>query len=146
MVAISAIMTRDVFTLPASATLDEAAFALSTRRIGGAPVRDEGGHIVGVLSRADLTDPERVGTAKTAGELMTPGFVAVHESDPAIDAVRLMVSEDAHRLLILDERGELVGIVTATDLVRALASQEPPVEEGPEGTGGGDHEGPVTIH
>lgn len=145
MVAIGAIMTRDVFVLPASATLDEAAYALATRRIGGAPVRDDGGQIVGVLSRADLTDPERVGTARTAGELMTPGFVAVQESDPAIDAVRLMVSEDAHRLLILDAHGELVGIVTATDLVRTLAAQGPPVEGGPESPGS-NHDGPVTIH
>jgi CBS-domain-containing membrane protein len=128
---ISDIMTRNVFVLPASASADDAAFALVVRDIGAAPVRDDAGRIVGVVSRSDLTDPVRAaGLAGahgdparelSAGELMTPGFTAAEASDSAIDAARLLAEEAAHRLLILDADGALAGIVTPTDLLRALA-------------------------
>ena len=130
MIRIGDIMTRDVFVLPASASADEAVVALVVRDIGAAPVRDAEGRIVGVVSRADLTDPDRVaairgshkesGRRLAVGDLMTPGFTAARPSDLAIDAARLLVEEAAHRLLILDDGG-LAGIVTPTDVLRALA-------------------------
>jgi CBS-domain-containing membrane protein len=129
MVAIRDIMTRDVFVLPASASLEEAARALVQRDIGAAPVRDAAGRVVGVLSRSDLTDRERVAAVRAAldpprplgaADLMTPGFAAVRDSDPAAAALDLLANESTHRILVLDEAGDLVGLVTAGDLLRAL--------------------------
>jgi CBS-domain-containing membrane protein len=129
------IMTRDVFVLSASASLEEATQALVVRDIGAAPVRDAGGWIVGVVSRSDLTDPERraalrdaraSGYAARAADLMTPGFLAARPSDAAVEAARLLVAEDAHRLLVFDDEGALVGIVTPTDVLRALAGSRRP--------------------
>jgi len=57
---IADVMTRDVFTLDASTPAETAAWELSVRGFTGAPVRDARGRLVGVLSRSDLTDPERV--------------------------------------------------------------------------------------
>ena len=129
MVAIRDIMTRDVFTLPASASLDEAARALVARDIAAAPVRDAAGRIVGLLSRSDLCDDERVAAVRAAldrrrplaaADLMTPHFAAVRAEDPAAAALDLLANEAAHRVLVLDDAGELVGLVTAGDLLRAL--------------------------
>jgi CBS-domain-containing membrane protein len=126
------IMTRDVPVVPAIAALDEVAAALVLRDVAGAPVRGESGRIVGVISRADLLDGERIAAVCAASEdpsgtpraeaLMTPGFVVAHPGDPAITAVRLLLGEPAHRLLVFNERDELTGIVTPADLLRALAS------------------------
>ena len=46
------IMTRRVFTLPASLSLEGAAWALAHRGVSGAPVLDDDGQLVGVLSDA----------------------------------------------------------------------------------------------
>jgi CBS-domain-containing membrane protein len=128
-VAIRDIMSREVFALPASVSLDEAARALVERDIGAAPVRDDAGRVVGVLSRSDLCDRERVAAVRAAldpprplgaADLMTPGFAAVHASDPAVAALDLLANEASHRVLVLDEAGALVGLVTAGDLLRAL--------------------------
>jgi CBS-domain-containing membrane protein len=132
--AIRDIMTRDVFALAASATLAEAACALVARDIGAAPVRDAGGRIVGILSRSDLVDRERVAAVRAAldpprplgaADLMTPAFATVHESAPAAEAVDLLATDAAHRVLVLDDRGAIVGLVTAGDLLRALVPPPP---------------------
>jgi len=127
--AIRDIMTREVFTLPHAASLEDAAHALVARDIGAAPVRDADGRVVGVLSRSDLCDLERVAALRAAldprrplraADLMTPGYAAVRPSDPAAAALDLMANEAAHRILVLDDAGALVGVVTAGDLLRAL--------------------------
>ena len=143
MLKIADIMTRDVFTLAPDQPADEAADALAARGVSGAPVRDASGRIVGVLSRSDLTDPERrpPGVARTVGDLMTPGMLALRDSDLAMNAVRLMVREEVHRIIILDEAGELAGIVTASDVLRALVAGDP-LDESSDG----DPSDPVTIH
>lgn len=50
------VMQSDVVTVEASAPLSEVERLLAEHRIGGAPVVDEAGHIVGVLSVRDLVD------------------------------------------------------------------------------------------
>src|SRR4051812_33131822 len=53
------IMTRDVKTVPADATLQEAAALLMTHNISGAPVVDANGKMVGIVSEADLLSEAR---------------------------------------------------------------------------------------
>jgi CBS-domain-containing membrane protein len=124
MLKIRDIMTRDVFTLSPQATPEEAAWALAVRGISGAPVRDAMGRLLGVLSRADLSDPDRAAwrsAGKTVRDLMTPALLTLRAADPVLNAVQLMVREEIRRIVILDEYGQLAGIVTATDVLRALA-------------------------
>jgi CBS domain-containing protein len=124
MLKIADIMTRDVFTLGASWPADHAALELSLRGFTGAPVRDEGGRLVGVLSRSDLMDPERNEGGldhKEVQDLMTPAMFTLHPSAPALQAIRLMVREGIHRVIVMDERRDMVGIITATDILNAMA-------------------------
>ena len=48
------VMTTDVLTLRPSDTVDAAARALAERGVGGAPVVDDDGRLVGIVSRGDL--------------------------------------------------------------------------------------------
>ena len=48
------VMTRDVIVLTPEMTLREAAELLATKAISGAPVVDEDGKVVGMLSESDL--------------------------------------------------------------------------------------------
>jgi CBS-domain-containing membrane protein len=50
------IMRRDVVTVPYSASLSEVERVLSDHRISGAPVTDEAGHLIGVVSMKDLME------------------------------------------------------------------------------------------
>lgn len=155
MLKIGDIMTREVFTLRPTATADEASWALAVRGISGAPVRDGMGRLVGVVSRSDLTDPERhpLGLGdQTIREIMTPAMLTLHESDPALNAVRLMVREEVHRILVVNDAGDLVGIITPTDVLRAMLEGDS-IDDGHderdrEATPANDQHGagPVIIH
>lgn len=48
------VMKKDVITIPARASLREAALILEEEDIHGAPVVDAAGHVVGIVSRSDL--------------------------------------------------------------------------------------------
>jgi len=116
-------MTRDVLSVRANATVQSAAWSLATQSVGGAPVRDSAGHVTGILSKSDVVDSVRVHDEpkKTKVEsVMTPVVWAVHPDDSALDAATLMVDKGIHRVVVLDGPGQLAGIVTATDILRAL--------------------------
>jgi CBS-domain-containing membrane protein len=124
MLRVGDIMTRNVFTLSEQTSLEEAAWGLTANAVSGAPVRDHHGRLVGVLSKTDLVDPARAetrGEIPTVADAMTPALLALRVDNPAMDAVRLMVADGIHRVIVIDERGRLAGIVTPMDVLRALA-------------------------
>jgi CBS domain-containing protein len=124
MLKISDVMTREVFTLSASTPAETAAWELSVRGFTGAPVRDARGRLVGVLSRGDLADPERNQggiESKEVQDLMTPALFTLEPSEPLSRAARLMVREGIGRVMVMD-RGQLVGIVTSSDILSQVGS------------------------
>jgi IMP dehydrogenase len=120
------IMTRRVFTLPASLSLEGAAWALAHRGVSGAPVRDDDGELVGVLSETDLLEA-KVGDQiddplRVVADAMTPALLAVGPNEPVAEVVALMIAHRAHRVLVLGDAGELLGIITTVDVLRELAA------------------------
>jgi CBS domain-containing protein len=116
------IMTTDVYAVHAGASVEESARALNSRRISGAPVVD-GSRIVGVISMTDLAQPwSRLADGSAPVDaIMTRLIYAVRPGDPVMTAVRLMVEEDIHRAVVVTHEGRLAGMITAMDVLRALA-------------------------
>ena len=111
------VMTPDPLTLSADTTTHEAAAILSEHRISGAPVVDDSGRIIGIVSEYDLI--ARSGT--TVGQVMTRDVVTVPDS-ATVDRVRaLLVTQRLKRLPIVNAQGKLVGLISRADLVRELA-------------------------
>ncbi len=124
MLRVKDIMTKSVFTLEAKASMVEAAWALTRRKINGAPVRDEEGRLVGMLSRSDLVNPEPHDWIKGEAlveDLMTPQVLGLYEDDAAVAAAHGMNEANVHQALVYGPNGELAGIVAAMDIVRAVA-------------------------
>jgi arabinose-5-phosphate isomerase len=125
MLTVRDIMTANVFTVEADASAEEAAWGLTRRHIGGAPVRDSRGNLVGVLSKGDLVNPEPSQWIKgepTVGDLMNPDVLALYSEDPALAAAAGMVKRNIHRIVVLDEDQKLIGIVTSMDIVKAVVA------------------------
>jgi CBS domain-containing protein len=55
---------------------------------------------------------------------MTRVVFGVREEDALKWAIRLMVDEHVHRVAVTDRAGHLVGIVTAMDVLRAIAPEK----------------------
>ena len=125
MLTVRDIMTTNVYTVEANASAEEAAWGLTRRHIGGAPVRDGDGNLVGVLTKGDLVNPEPAQWIKgeaTVGDLMNPDVLALYRDDPALAAALGMVARNIHRVVVLDEEQKMCGIVTSMDIVMAVAA------------------------
>jgi CBS domain-containing protein len=142
------IMVKEVVTVGPEALVKEIAALMLERRISGLPVVDGGGRILGVVSEGDLirrpeieTDRVKLGWlrllvsdearardfvkhhGRTAREVMTQPAITVAADAPLAEIVRLMERHRVKRLPVV-ERGKLAGVVTRTDLLRALVARQ----------------------
>jgi CBS domain-containing protein len=124
-------MTPSPVSIREGATVREAVELLTRREISGAPVIDEAGRPVGVVSRGDILvhDREAVddggdgdeGGGTRVRDIMTPVVFCVSPDAPASRVVREMVDLKVHRLFVVDNLGTLVGVITVLDVLRHLA-------------------------
>ena len=139
MLKVKDLMTRDLLTLEPNTSNREAAEILATENVSGAPVV-HAGKPLGIVSARDLlefiaalpADPEAVSGGlehgilddHTVEEAMTRGPLTTITPDaPASRAAEVMQAEHIHRLPVVDD-GRLVGIITTTDLVKAVADRK----------------------
>jgi len=125
MLKVSDIMTREVYTVESDASAEEAAWGLTRRHIGGAPVRDHNGGLVGMLTKGDLVNPEPAQWIRgeaTVEDVMNPDVLALYAEDPAVTAAIGMAQRKIHRVVVIDADGRMAGIVTAFDIVKAVAA------------------------
>ena len=125
------IMTRVVATAAPSTRVKEAARLMSERDVGMLPVCD-GGRVVGVLTDRDITVravAEGLDTARTTvREIMTPEVVFCYDYEDVKHAVASMELKQIRRVLVLNRRKQLVGVLSIGDLAldtgdRALAGE-----------------------
>jgi CBS domain-containing protein len=115
------LMKRDVQSVMETDTAQQAAEIMAVRNIGFLPVCDAARNIVGTLTDRDIA--VRViaqGLSPTdclVADAMTRGVVACHPDDPLTTAEELMAKHHVSRLVITDEDGYLVGVISLSDLV-----------------------------
>ena len=122
-VPVADVMTTDVETLPANATLGDVAPLLRRRGAHSAyPIVDGDGRCVGIVSRGDLLFQDAVPDRTPVLEFATTELVSVGPHDLAVTALQRMVEEHVEHLPVIDA-DVLVGICTRTDLLRVRADQ-----------------------
>ena len=98
-----------------------AANTMRRRNIGFLPVRDRDGTIVGTLTDRDIAlrlVAEDLEAKTPVRSVMTHGVVACKASDDVHFAGELMSQRHKSRVVCLDGKGHLVGIVSLSDLAR----------------------------
>lgn len=142
------IMTTKVITVTADVGIKEAAKIMVDNHIGGAPVVDDQGRLVGLVTESDLISQDvkihfpsyihlldsyiflssqrhfeetlkRAAAAKV-GELMSVEVVSVDPERPVEDIATLMVEKHVGRVPVVQE-SRIVGIITKGDIVRTLS-------------------------
>jgi acetoin utilization protein AcuB len=115
---VAQLMKKKVRSIDAEATTGEAILVMKLHRIRHLLVLDRR-HLVGIVSERDLL-PWLFGEqeAKVA-DVMTPDLVTARPDMPLQRAAALMARHTISSLPVL-ERGKLVGIITTTDLLRAI--------------------------
>jgi CBS domain-containing protein len=146
----SDIMTREVIFIAPETPVHEIAQTMLDRNIGALPVLRPNGSLAGLVTKADLIVQEaqprfprylkfldsviflestreyeeelRKELATTAADLMTAPAISVPPSADVSRVANLMVEKHLSAIPVI-AAGQLVGIVTRTDLVRLLAQQ-----------------------
>lgn len=126
MLKVRDLMTPVIITVADDESATSAADTLARAGVSGAPVRNGFGDVIGIVSQADLTNERLAGGQRhpLVSDLMTPDVLGVYADDPALAAAREMANHDIHRVLVWEADGDLAGIVTALDLVKAIARGE----------------------
>ena len=146
------VMTVDVITVRPETSVDRVAHLMLERRISGVPVLDDDDRLVGMVTEGDLmrrselrvsplaswTSMEKRardyarGHGREAKDVMTADVITVGEEMPVGDVAALLEEAGIKRVPVM-RGGQLVGIVSRADLLRALAvSRAEPVAPGDE--------------
>jgi CBS domain-containing protein len=147
------VMSRDPISVRPETPLQEAIKIMAQRRISGLPVVDRAGKLVGVISETDLmwretgvTPPAYImildsviylenparydrdlhkALGQTVGEVMTKDSLITTEPDqPLQKAAQLMHDKNIRRLPVIDDAGQIIGILTRGDIIRAMAASQ----------------------
>jgi CBS domain-containing protein len=121
----SDVMVKDVITVSESTPLKEVARLFGEKKITGAPVVNDQGELVGVISETDIirkTTNIGAWSPSLAGQIMTKPVVTVSPNDTLQRVSELMYNRRIHRVVVAEGR-EIVGIITTMDILRAIATQ-----------------------
>ena len=89
------------------------------------PVVDENGAVVGILTRRDLkvASMHFKEASVDVAEVMHRPVVTITSNAPLAEAARQMIDNRIGGLPVVDANGQLTGVLTETDLLRALIDQ-----------------------
>lgn len=142
------IMTTKVHTVRPDTSVGDIARLMTNERIGGLPVVDDDGSVIGIVSETDLLHRAETGTekkrkwwvamfldadmrardyikshARKAEDIMCPYVISVADSAKLAEVADVLDTNNLKRVPVV-KAGKLVGIITRGDLVRALASAD----------------------
>ena len=140
------VMVRDVITIGPDDSIADAAKLIADNDVSALPVVDDDGHLVGIISEGDLMSREEIGAAvhhpwwieavtpaatlaaefakahgKRVEEVMSEQVITATEDAPLAEIAAILERNRIKRVPIV-RGGELVGIVSRSNLVQALAS------------------------
>jgi CBS domain-containing protein len=147
------VMVSPVITVGENDTVQDVAKQLVAKRISAVPVVDHTGKVVGIVSEADLLHRAEVGTerpaswwlsvisgeralaneyvkshAKKAKDVMTKDVRTANPDTSLNEIVDLLEENNIKRVPIVSVGGDLVGIVSRSNIIQALASARPTLE------------------
>ncbi len=142
------VMTGKVITVTTADSVEKCAKLLQENEISGLPVVDEEGKVVGMITEGDLirrasrieapgyleilggliylgspnkfVDELQRAMALEAGKMMSKEVVSIKPEESLERAATLMVKNNVNRLPVIDDDGELVGIVSRRDIMKHL--------------------------
>jgi len=128
---VSDLMQSDLVTISSDGPVSEAILTLADAHVTGLPVVDSTGRLVGVLSTSDILSAlaeQEPGEEAPVGfdntlvrDLMTPRPMTIAPNAPIREAAQQMLYANVHRLFV-EKDGELLGVVSQSDVVRAVAN------------------------
>lgn len=126
------IMQTKLQTVAPDVPVLEAVTTMAEQHMSALPVLDMHRNIIGVISTTDVLEAEAEADdaqaratlfeSSNVSDLMTTRVRTIESSATIAEAAQQMLYLEVHRLFVVEE-GKLVGVVSQTDIVRAVAEQ-----------------------
>ena len=148
---VAEIMTTDPITVSPKTSLQEAIQILAEQKISGLPVVDDDGQLVGIISETDLTwqatgveappyvmfldsviylqNPAKhnqevhKALGQNVGDAMSERPTTIKGDRLVREAARIMHEKKVRRLPVVNDRSQLIGIITQGDVIRMMAAE-----------------------
>lgn len=131
------LMSRQVISIPDSATVLDGWQLLARHGVGQAPVVNPAGRLVGLLCRSDLLSPDRLPTAdshplvwralmaQNVGDIMVSPVPSVSTDTDIRRVASVLLDTGLPGLAVVDEQGAVAGFVSRSDILRAVVTDPP---------------------
>jgi Zn-dependent protease/CBS domain-containing protein len=117
------LMTRDVVTVSSETRVSDLVQRMFLERHLSFPVLDSGSRLVGFVTLQDVRQMKASGRREaeaTVGEIMTRNVERIGEHESAFEAFQRIGRSKTGRLVVVDNRERLIGLISKTDLIRAV--------------------------
>ncbi|MEF9385639.1 CBS domain-containing protein [Ralstonia solanacearum species complex bacterium KE056] len=127
---VSEICSRRIVHVPASAVLQIAARLMRDQCLRALFVTEHGVtgmRVVGIVTDRDMVVHGLAGRADcaqtTISEVMTRGVLTIQGHAVISEALRTMLGHGLHRLAVIDDQQQLIGMLSLDDTIRAMGSE-----------------------
>jgi len=119
---------REVFAVSEEMSVHEAARYLRERRVRAAGVLDGTGKLTGVISQSDISDKvaaeNKASASMKVSEIMTRELITVSPEMVLEECLLRMEKHGIFHLLVVDSGGAFRGMISVTDLLQVIASDQ----------------------
>jgi CBS domain-containing protein len=141
------LMTANPLSFDTNTPIHKAAALLKFHGLEAAPVVDEQGRPIGVVTSAACADWQEFCVRSsphgfvsedrdrtTVREIMSPAVEIVHEHDSSREVIEKLLQHKVRRVYVVDDMGELMGVASTADVLRHLLADG--IGRRPLGAGG----------
>ncbi|MBS3792066.1 MAG: site-2 protease family protein [Candidatus Bipolaricaulota bacterium] len=113
----SDLMSEEVITVRPDTTISDLKELMMKKHHLGYPVVEDG-DIMGIVTLEDMKKTDK--PDELVRSILTSKVITIDENDSASEAFHKMNQNSLGRLIVTDESGQMVGIITRTDLMHAI--------------------------
>lgn len=110
-------MIQDPVTLHESATCQDALRLMADFKIGGIPIIDDGGFLVGIITNRDLRF-QKVAKRPVKEVMTIKGIITAKEGCTLAEAEDILQEHKIEKLPIVDKENKLIGLITYRDIIK----------------------------
>jgi CBS domain-containing protein len=119
---------KEVYSISEETSVHEAAQYLREKQVRTVGVVDAKGKLAGVISQSDISDKvaaeNKCPAWMKASDIMTRDLITITAEKTLEECLRLMEQNSIFHLIVLNERAEFRGMLSISDILRVIASDE----------------------